>query len=346
MRRFGGMHIHVWRPIDSQFRLITARRNPNMVILVAALAVRPARRRARAGRLVDDRQPDLPRRAAGPGERAAGARASRSSPGSKRERYTADRARRVAARARSPSREQFGTDLKALIPVAGEPMVRRPVRALLASEQVGEVDRADARRRSGSPTCCPTIRASRSASIARDDRRDDARRCCDDPRPQWPLLVTTADHALLDTGDGRRILPRRGRAPTSPSAWSSATRLLQRASRRRSAPGSGSAAAPTPAPTCSRCGSPEVAPGDRAVALGRAGPQEGAGGCMSLLGPAMLLGAALRLRQPRRGAGAARRASSASTIKAVRAVATRSPAIDVDKPADHALVEAILAGRA
>jgi phosphatidylglycerophosphate synthase len=39
MRRFGGMHIHVWQPIDSQFRLITARRNPNMVILVAALLV-------------------------------------------------------------------------------------------------------------------------------------------------------------------------------------------------------------------------------------------------------------------------------------------------------------------
>src|SRR5205814_4321962 len=37
IKRFGGMHIHVWRPIDSQFRLITARRNPNMVILVAAL---------------------------------------------------------------------------------------------------------------------------------------------------------------------------------------------------------------------------------------------------------------------------------------------------------------------
>ncbi|HEY6049225.1 MAG TPA: CDP-alcohol phosphatidyltransferase family protein [Sphingomicrobium sp.] len=34
------MHIHVWRPIDSRFRLITARRNPNMVILVAALLVR------------------------------------------------------------------------------------------------------------------------------------------------------------------------------------------------------------------------------------------------------------------------------------------------------------------
>jgi phosphatidylglycerophosphate synthase len=32
-----GFHIHVWKQIDSQFRLITARRNPNMVILVAAL---------------------------------------------------------------------------------------------------------------------------------------------------------------------------------------------------------------------------------------------------------------------------------------------------------------------
>ncbi len=35
--------------------------------------------------------------------------------------------------------EQFGTDLKALIPVAGEPMVRRPVRALLQNENIGKV---------------------------------------------------------------------------------------------------------------------------------------------------------------------------------------------------------------
>jgi len=34
-----GMHIHVWRPFDSRFRLVTARRNPNMVILFAALLV-------------------------------------------------------------------------------------------------------------------------------------------------------------------------------------------------------------------------------------------------------------------------------------------------------------------
>jgi phosphatidylglycerophosphate synthase len=34
-----GMHIHVWRPADSRFRLITARRNPNMVLLVAGLVL-------------------------------------------------------------------------------------------------------------------------------------------------------------------------------------------------------------------------------------------------------------------------------------------------------------------
>jgi phosphatidylglycerophosphate synthase len=40
MRRFNRMHIHVWQRIDSRFRLITARRNPNMMILVAALLFR------------------------------------------------------------------------------------------------------------------------------------------------------------------------------------------------------------------------------------------------------------------------------------------------------------------
>jgi phosphatidylglycerophosphate synthase len=40
--RYGGIHIHVWEKIDSDFRLITARRNPNMVILfVATLLQRP-----------------------------------------------------------------------------------------------------------------------------------------------------------------------------------------------------------------------------------------------------------------------------------------------------------------
>lgn len=33
------MHIHVWRKLDSDFRLITARRNPNMIILFASMIV-------------------------------------------------------------------------------------------------------------------------------------------------------------------------------------------------------------------------------------------------------------------------------------------------------------------
>ncbi|MEX1250425.1 MAG: CDP-alcohol phosphatidyltransferase family protein [Hyphomonas sp.] len=42
MRRFG-FHIHVWRPIDSFMREITARRNPNMVIfMVSVIAGQPA----------------------------------------------------------------------------------------------------------------------------------------------------------------------------------------------------------------------------------------------------------------------------------------------------------------
>lgn len=31
------LDVHTWRPIDSQFRLITARRNPNMVLLIVAM---------------------------------------------------------------------------------------------------------------------------------------------------------------------------------------------------------------------------------------------------------------------------------------------------------------------
>lgn len=37
LRLAGGMHIHVWRRFDTGFRLVTARRNPNMVILFVSL---------------------------------------------------------------------------------------------------------------------------------------------------------------------------------------------------------------------------------------------------------------------------------------------------------------------
>ncbi|HYD44440.1 MAG TPA: CDP-alcohol phosphatidyltransferase family protein [Phenylobacterium sp.] len=37
--RLYGMHIHSWRPFDSWFRLITARRNPNLILLTLSLFI-------------------------------------------------------------------------------------------------------------------------------------------------------------------------------------------------------------------------------------------------------------------------------------------------------------------
>jgi GTP:adenosylcobinamide-phosphate guanylyltransferase len=101
-----------------------------------------------------------------------------------------------------PGRDRFaaryGAELKALIPIAGEPMVLRPLRALLDSRCVETVrilaqdpeklapvlpDRQDWSVEPSSGTIAETLEAYCSA--------DDAR---------WPLLVTTADHALLDVG--------------------------------------------------------------------------------------------------------------------------------------------------
>ena len=143
------------------------------------------------------------------------------------------RARRVAARARSV-RGSSMTDLKALIPVGGEPMVRRPVQALLASPEVGDVivltpgpgDRggparrpADAVRESGG-TIAATIARATGVDAARNGR------CWSRP-PTMRLL----DAAMIDEFSRRR------KAPTSPSQWSSA-RAFCSALPRRSAPGS------------------------------------------------------------------------------------------------------------
>ena len=204
--------------------------------------------------------------------------------------------------------ESFGTDLKALIPVGGEPMVRRPVRALLASKQVGEVivltpgAGADCR----GPCRRPRARI-RALAAARSPRPSLA--LCDDPAVEWPLLVTTADHALLDAGDGRRILPPRRGAPTSRSALSSAERCCARFpdtqrtwlrfrggayTRRQSV----RAAARPRSRRRSSCGASVEQDRKKGWRL------------LSLLGPAMLLGVGAAPGQPRRGAGAASAASS------------------------------------
>jgi GTP:adenosylcobinamide-phosphate guanylyltransferase len=97
-----------------------------------------------------------------------------------------------------PLARAFGTDLKALVPVARKPMVRWPVEALLASPRFAEVRvLAQEPERIGE-----ALPANPKLKVERSDRTIAAtlERMCFDPTVQWPLFVTTADHVLLDEG--------------------------------------------------------------------------------------------------------------------------------------------------
>jgi GTP:adenosylcobinamide-phosphate guanylyltransferase len=234
---------------------------------------------------------------------------------------------------------QFGSDMKALVPVAGEPMVRRPVRALLASGSVGQVvvlSQAPDRMQAVIPTDARvTCRQSR-ATIA-----ETMLAMCDDPDVQWPLLVTTADHALLDTAmvdqfakDSRgadvaigvvRHRQLLARLPETQRTW-----LKFRGGAYTGA-------------NLFLLSSPAVRP---AIEQWRSVEQDRkkAWRVISLLGPAILLSAALRLISLDQVLS---RLGRRLGLK-LRAVRLSNPlaGIDVDKPSDHDLVEAILAGKA
>jgi GTP:adenosylcobinamide-phosphate guanylyltransferase len=94
-----------------------------------------------------------------------------------------------------PFAEAHGVAAKALITVGGEPMIARPIRALLAAARVGKVVVLTQRRdllaqavpadpRIHFQSSGATIAATLAAILA-------------DPDTRYPLLVTTADHALL-----------------------------------------------------------------------------------------------------------------------------------------------------
>ena len=95
-----------------------------------------------------------------------------------------------------PFAAAHGTDLKALIPVGGVPMVARPVAALLASPHIVRV-RVLAQAVDRIAAVMPddprvTVEASGATIAATLDA------ILADPATAFPLLVTTADHALLD----------------------------------------------------------------------------------------------------------------------------------------------------
>jgi GTP:adenosylcobinamide-phosphate guanylyltransferase len=238
-----------------------------------------------------------------------------------------------------PFAARHGTDLKALIPVGGLPMVARPVSALLHSPEIGGV-RVLAQQPGRIGAALPEDRRlaveASAATIATTLLKILA-----DPATRYPLLVTTADHALLDPAmvadfcakaDGADVAiglvehrSLMARLPETQRTW-----LKFRS-------GSYSGA------NLFALGSPEAA---KAVELWRSVEQNRKKGwrVVAALGPAALVGAVLRLRTLDQTLASIGRRLGLH----IRKVELSNPlaAVDVDKDADHALVTAILEGRA
>ena len=95
-----------------------------------------------------------------------------------------------------PFAARYGVEMKALIPIAGEPMVLRPLRALLASKKVEAV-----RILTQEPDrLAPALPDKPGWSVEPSEGTIAAtlEAICTAEGTRWPLLVTTADHALLD----------------------------------------------------------------------------------------------------------------------------------------------------
>lgn len=237
-----------------------------------------------------------------------------------------------------PLAAAFGTDLKALIPVGGVPMVRRPVDALLASPDVAAV-RVLAQQPERIRRVLP---ADERLSVEPSGGTIAAtlEALCFDQRTEWPLLVTTADHALLSpdmiedflslakgSDLAVAVVERRAlmhRLPQSERTWigfrggaySGANLFL--------------------------LGSVKVV---SAIELWRSVEQDRKKGwrLLLMLGPLALLGAALRLRTIDQTVASIGR-KLGLRMKAVE-MADPLAAVDVDKQSDHLLVEAIFEGR-
>lgn len=234
--------------------------------------------------------------------------------------------------------EAFGTDMKALIPVAGEPMVARPVRALLASERIGKVivvsqaPERIAQALGDNPRV--TVRPS-DATIAATMLA-----LCNDPSLDWPLVVTTADHALLDAATVDEFC-------TAADDADIALGVVERDALTLRLPGSRrtwlrfKGGAYTGA-NLFALRSSGAAP---AIELWRSVEQDRKKGwqVVSLLGPAVLLGTVLRLLSIDDVLARAGQRLGLTVI-AVR-LSNPLAGVDVDKVEDLALAEGILGGR-
>jgi GTP:adenosylcobinamide-phosphate guanylyltransferase len=234
---------------------------------------------------------------------------------------------------------QFGTDMKPLIAIAGEPMVRRPVRALLASKRIGRVMVLSQTQERIAAVIPSDVRLSFRQS--RETIAETMLDLCDDPATTWPLLVTTADHALLTPRIVDEFCANAGGADVTIGVVrkSSLLRRLPDTQRtwlkfRRGA---------YTGANLFVLRSPAVRP---AIELWRSVEQDRkkAWRLVALLGPAVLLGVLLRLLSIDEVLNRLGRRFGVK-VKAVR-LSNPLAGVDVDKPADHTLVEAILAGQA
>ena len=164
---------------------------------------------------------------------------------------------------------------------------------------------------------------------------------CNDPATSWPVLVTTADHALLTPAMVDEFFAKAEGADIA-VAFVESSGLLDRfpdAQRTWLAFGGGRYSGAN----LFYLGGTRA---QRAIEQWRSVESDRKKGLrvLAALGPALFMGAVLKLRTLHQTAAALSRKLGIT----VRAVEMSDPlaAIDVDKPSDHALVEAILGGRA
>jgi len=238
-----------------------------------------------------------------------------------------------------PFAAEHGTDLKALIPIGGVPMVARPVAALLGAPQIESV-RVLAQQPDRIAAVLPADRRL-SVEASGDTIASTLDAILRDPATSFPLFVTTADHALLDQAMISEFCGKAESADVAVGLVEQRPLMVRLPQTKRTwlrfRGGSYSGA------NLFAFGSAKAA---SAVALWRSVEQDRKKGwrVIAALGPSVLLGAALRLRTLDQIFAAVGRRLGLD----IRKVEMENPlaAVDVDKPADHELVTAILEGRA
>jgi GTP:adenosylcobinamide-phosphate guanylyltransferase len=235
--------------------------------------------------------------------------------------------------------QQFGNDIKALVAVGGEPMVRRPVRALLASayvERVIVLSQTPERIADVIPKSWDVAVRQSGVTIA-----ETMLKICSDPQTRWPLLVTTADHALLESRIIEEFCRGVDGADVAIGVVEQRT-LMQRFPDAERTWLKFRGGAYTGA-NLFALRSPKVAP---VIRLWRSVEQDRKKGwrIIAVVGPLVLLGTLLRLLSIDNVLARLGRKLGV-TITAVQ-LSDATAGVDVDKPVDHTLAEEILAGRA